>query len=125
MRAALLLVLLAGCGGSRAMVGAPGTNASYPIELFAHEGTLIVRVQQPGGSNVVVYGPTVERGQVVVEAGLWSGGNRGEQVQCFDVAQLAPPTDWIDRVVWRDHEGGLTPVHVARGDAALTARCAR
>lgn len=118
--------VLGGCGaGSRAMVGPPGSSAAYPMEVLAEGDVLVVRVEQPGGSNVVVYEPTLEHDRLVLEAGLWSGGNPGEQVQCFDVARLSAPADWPEHVVWRDRGGTLTPVVVARGEraAALARAC--
>lgn len=124
--ASVFVLVLAACGaGSRAMVGPPGSSAAYPMEVLAQGDVLIVRVEQPGGSNVVVYEPALEQGRLALEAGLWSGGNPGEQVQCFDVARLSAPADWPDRIVWRDRVGTLTPVEVARGEraAALARSC--
>ncbi len=100
-------------------------KSSYAGEFFAHEQTLVLRVENPVGLTVVPYPPRLEEGRVVVFAGLVSSGGSGERFHGFEISALDPPPDWASLLFWREPDGRLAPVACRHGDEArrLTRRC--
>ena len=100
------LMLAAACAHtSRSMLTYQSLRAERPgyhAELYADGDVLVLRVDDPGGVNLVPYEPTIADGTVVVEAGLWSGGNRGAHVHCLHVGATG---DWWTRVYFREPDG--------------------
>ncbi len=124
MRAASVCAFLLACGGpSRSMVEHATARRTRGLEVFAVDALLVVRMDQPGGANLVFYDPVREGDRIVLVAGVHSGGRAGVAVQCFDVGALAPTTHWT--VGWRDPDGALIDVEVTRGERAadVAAEC--
>ncbi|MEI2779691.1 MAG: hypothetical protein V9G19_27790 [Tetrasphaera sp.] len=61
--------------------------------------------------SLVVWPPRIERGDVVLNAGMASAGGGHESTYCF---QIESPeflrTDWRERFYWREPDG--TRVHI-------------
>jgi hypothetical protein len=108
------------------MIGYASIRAEREARFFAAGNTLVMMVRDPPGVVLVPYPPTLEEGRVVLNAGLASVGDGGVHIHCFDVARLSPPSDWPDRLHWREPDNALSRVtEVDRSDAAqaLAARC--
>jgi len=129
LRTSIVLAVL-GTGAcsptTSSMVGYASVRADREARFFAVGDTLVMTVRDPSGVVLVPYPPTLDEGRVVVNAGLASAGDGGEHIHCFDVAQLAPPSDWPERLYWREPDNTLSRVtEVDRSDAAhaLAAKC--
>ncbi|MDC0744931.1 hypothetical protein [Polyangium mundeleinium] len=108
------------------MIGYASARADREARFFVVGDTLVMTVRDPPGVVLVPYPPTLDEGRVVVNAGLASAGDGGVHVHCFDVAQLSPPSDWPERLYWREPDNTLSRVaEVDRSDAAhaLAAKC--
>ena len=99
---AFMLAFAGACATSdSSMLDYSQLRASYAGEFFAHDQTLVLRVENPLGLTVVPYEPTLEGGRVVLVAGIASSGGPGERFHCFDIGALSPPADWPDLLFWR------------------------
>jgi hypothetical protein len=130
MRVVLLAIVLASapsCGPIRSStIGLSSMREERHATFLVDGATIIVRTEDPMGLVVVIFDPSIDEGRVVLNAGMTSSGGPGPHVQCVDVASLAPPTDWADRLAWREPDGTLVPItEIERGDTAhaLAVRC--
>ena len=129
LRLSILLAVL-GIGAcsptTSSMIDYASIRAGREARFFAVGDTLVMMVRDPPGVVLVPYPPTLDEGRVVMNAGLASAGDGGEHIHCFDVAPLAPPSDWPERLYWREPDRALSRVtEVDRSDAAhaLAAKC--
>lgn len=123
----LALLGLGACGPvTSSMIGYTSIRTYRDARFYVAGDALVMTVRDPPGVVLVPYPPTLDEGRVVLNAGLASAGDGGEHIHCFDVARLSPPSDWPDRLYWREPDGTLSHVtEVDRSDAAraLAARC--
>ena len=90
--------------------------SGYHAELYADRDALVVRADDPGGVNVVACEPTIDGDAVIVEVGLWSGGNPGVHAHCLRVVATG---DWWTRVYFRQPDGGRVRIlGIETGDRA-------
>jgi hypothetical protein len=124
---AVVLAAVTGCGPIRSStIGLRSMREQRHAAFFVDGTTIVVRDEGEMGLAVVAFDPSVDDGHVVLNAGVASSGGPGTQVQCVDVAPLALPADWVDRLAWREPDGTLAPItEVERGDTAheLALRC--
>lgn len=115
---------LASCGPPRgSMMSYAGVRTTWRAAFDLDDHVLIVRAWNPQGMSLVVWPPRIERGDVVLNAGMASAGGGHESTYCFQIESPELPTDWRERFYWREPDG--TRVHIEdipQGDGSRGAR---
>ena len=86
----------------------------YKAEFLADGDTLVVRLFNPGGGNVVALDAVSGDGRIKLYPLLSSSGPRGWSEFSCRIDSLSVEGEWTSKVVWVDPDGAESTVRVVR-----------
>ena len=127
---AFVIGLVGACSvGLSPMIDYSTLRTQRQARFFVDGEMIVVQAYNPQGGNLGLKPePLLDHGRVVLVAGVTSSGAAGVKTYCGDIGPLSPPSDWPNRVFWRNRSGELVHIQsIERGEAArqLAARCRR